>query len=412
MPEQTIKCPKCGAEIPLTEALTGQIEQVIRSKFEADAAAIEQDYQSRLKAVQEQAKAVEQKQQAIDEQIAEQLKAERKTIAEAERARILAEQAEATKAMQDELTEQRKALATAQQNELALRKERQKLEEEKQAFELSVQRKLDEERKQIEKKARQKALDEQALREREKDDRIHALTRQINELQRKAEQGSQEAQGEALEGALLDVLRAEFPFDLFEEVKKGQRGADILQTVRNQQAKECGKIIWESKYTKAYSGTWVPKLKADQQEAGASVAVLATIALPKEIKNFGQHDGVWVTDYASAMGLAAALRMGLIGAARERALAVNHGSVKDMIYQYVTGQEFAMQVRAIAEAFSRLKSDLDKERQAMEKLWKSREKQLETVLTNIAGMRGSLEGYAGKALPGTEMLELDDIADE
>ena len=112
------------------------------------------------------------------------------------------------------------------------------------------------------------------------------------------------------------------------------------------------------------------------------------------------------------MGLAAALRMGLIGAARERTLAVNHGSVKDMIYQYVTGQEFAMQVRAIAEAFSRLKSDLDKERQAMEKLWKSREKQLETVLTNIAGMRGSLEGYAGKALPGTEMLELDDIADE
>ena len=439
MADQTIKCTHCGADIPLTEALTGQVEQVIRAKYEAEATAKEEDYQARLKAVQEQAKAVEQKQHAIDEQvaeqlkaerwklaeqkkvleaqqqqieekIAEQLKAERKKIAEAERAKILAEQSDATKAMQDELAEQKKALAAAQQNELALRRERQKLEEERQAFELSVQRKLDEERKQIEEKARQKALDEQALRTREKDDKIDALTRQINELQRRAEQGSQEAQGEALEGALLDGLKQEFPFDLFEEVKKGQHGADILQTVRNPQGKECGKIIWESKYTKAYSGAWVPKLKADQQDAGASVAVLATVALPKEIKNFALYEDVWVTDYASAMGLAAALRMGLIGAARERVLAVNQGSVKDMIYQYVTGQEFAMQVRAIAEAFGRLKSDLDKERQAMERIWKSREKQLETVLTNISGIRGSLEGYAGKALPGTDTPMLEDIA--
>lgn len=396
MTEQTIQCPQCGAAIPLTEALTGRIEQGVRAQFEAESAVKEKEYQSRLKAVQE----------AADEA----LKAERKRIAEAERARVVAEQADATKALQDELAEQKEALAAAQQNELALRRERQKLEEEKQAFELSVQRKLDEERKQIEEKARQKALDEQALRTREKDDKIDALTRQINELQRRAEQGSQEAQGEALEGVLLDGLRQEFPFDLFEEVKKGQHGADILQTVRNPQGKECGKIIWESKYTKAYSGAWVPKLKADQQDAGASVAVLATVALPKEIKNFGQYDGVWVTDYASAMGLAAALRMGLIGAARERTLAVNQGTAKDLIYQYVTGQEFAMQVRAIAEAFGRLKSDLDKERQAMERIWKSREKQLEVVLTNISGIRGSLEGVAGKALPGMETSGLEEIA--
>ena len=429
MQKDIIQCPKCGTQIELTEALTGRIEQVVRVKYEAEAAAKERDYQSRLKAVQEQAKSLEAKQRAIDdevaeklkaervklaeqkkaletqqqqiaEQVAEQVKAERKRIAEGERAKILAEQAGATKILQDELTAQKKALAAAQQNELALRRERQKLEEEKQAFELSIQRKMDEERKQIEDKARQKALDEQALRAREKDDKIEAMTRQINDLQRKAEQGSQEAQGEALEGALLDGLRLEFPFDVFEEVKKGQRGADIVQTVRNPQAKECGKILWESKYTKAFAGGWVEKLKTDQQEAGAALAVLATVALPKEIKNFGAYDGVWVTDYTSALGLAAALRIGLIGAARERALAVNRGSVKDLIYGYVTGQEFGMQVRAIAEAFGRLKSDLDKEKQAMERVWKSREKQLEVVLGNIAGIRGSLEGYAGKSLPG------------
>lgn len=396
MTEQTIQCPQCGASIPLTEALTGQIEQGVRTQFEAASAAREKEYQSRLKAVQD----------AADEA----LKAERKRIAEAERARIVAEQAEATKAMQEELAANKKALAAAQQNELALRRERQKLEEEKEAFELSIQRKMDEERKQIEEKARQKAIDEQALREREKDDKINALTQQIKELQRRAEQGSQEAQGEALEGALLDGLKQEFSFDVFEEVKKGQRGADIVQTVRNPQGKECGKIIWESKNTKAFSGGWVEKLKSDQQEAGAALAVLATVALPKEVKNFGLYEGVWVTDYASVMGLAAALRMMLIGAARERVLAVNQGTAKDLIYQYVTGQEFGMQVRAIAEAFARLKSDLDKERQAMERIWKSREKQLEVVLGNIAGIRGALEGYSGKALPGAETSGLDDIA--
>jgi len=404
MTEQTIQCPKCGARIPLTEALTGQIEQVIRSKYETAAAVREKDYQEKLKTLTA-------KQQQIEEQIAEQLKIERKKIVEAERAKILTEQADATKAMQDEIAAQKKALAAAQQNELVLRRERQVLEAEKQAFELTVQRKMDEERKQIEEKARKQAADEQALRVREKDDKIEAMTRQINELQRKAEQGSQEAQGEALEGALLDGLRAEFPFDAFEEVKKGQRGADIVQLVRNPQGKECGKILWESKYTKAFSGGWVDKLKGDQQEAGATVAVLATIALPKEIKNFGAYEGVWVTDYASAMGLAAALRMGLIGAARERSLAVNQGSVKDLIYGYVTGQEFAMQVRAIAEAFGRLKSDLDKEKQAMERIWKSREKQLETVLANIAGVRGSLEGYSGKALPGMDTMRLEEIGE-
>ena len=210
MTEQTIKCSKCGAEIPLTEALTGQIEQAIRLKYEADAVVKEKDYQGRLKVVQEQAKALEAKQQAIDEQVAEQVKAERKKIAEAERARIVAEQADATTAMQDELVASKKALAAAEQNELALRQERQKLEEEKQAFELTVQRKMDEERKQIEEKARKQAADEQALRVREKDDKIDLLMKQINDLQRKAEQGSQEAQGEALEGALLDGLRRSF----------------------------------------------------------------------------------------------------------------------------------------------------------------------------------------------------------
>ena len=220
-------------------------------------------------------------------------------------------------------------------------------------------------------------------------------------------------QGEALEGALQESLVQAFPFDQFREVKKGQRGADIIQTVRNTTGKECGKIVWEAKFTKSYSNAWIDKLKSDQQAEAADIAVLTTMTLPKDIKNFGLLDGVWVTDYASVMGLATALRMALINATKEKALSANQDTIKDVIYRYVTGQEFNMQVRAIADAFGRMKEELDKEKRAMEKIWKSREKQIETVLSNVSGIQGSLQGYMGqKVLTDTGFSELEGISSE
>lgn len=411
MTDQTIKCPKCGTEIPLTEALTGHIEQAIKAQYEAEASQKDIEIQEKLKDINQQAKVLKEKQQAIDEQIAEQLKSERKIIAEQEKAKILSEQAEQTKALQDELEEKRKQLSDANKKELELRKQQQKLKEEKEAFELTVHRKLDEERKKIAEDAVSKAADEVQLKIKEKDQLIESLRKQAQDWQRRAELGSQEAQGEALEGALQESLVQMFPFDIFAAVKKGQRGADIIQTVRNTNGKECGKIVWEAKYTKNYSGAWIDKLKSDQQTESADVAVLTTMALPKEIKNFGTLDGVWITDYASVSGLATALRIGLINASKERTLSTNQDTVKDVIYRYVTGQEFAMQIRAIAEAFGRMKDELDKEKRAMEKIWKSREKQIETVLTNVSGIQGSLQGYMGqKVLTDSGISELENIS--
>ena len=410
MSEQTIKCPKCGTEIPLTEALTSQIETSIRTKLETEVNKKEQALVQQQKSLTQQSKELTAKEQAIDEQVAEKLKTERKKIAKQEKAKILAEQSEQTKALEQELEEKRIQLSEANKKELELRKQQQKLEEEKATIELTVQRQLDEERKKISEEAGKKASEEQLLKMREKDDKIDSLMKQINELKRRAEQGSQEAQGEALEGVLQDILQQAFPFDRFEEVKKGQRGADILQSVRNNTSKECGKILWESKYTKAFAATWIEKLKTDQQEAGAEVAVLTTVALPKEIKNFGLLDGVWITDFSSSIGLATALRIGLINATREKNLSANRDSLKDVIFQYITGQEFAMQIRAIAEAFGRMKDDLNREKTAMEKIWKNREKQIETVLSNVVGIRGSLEGYLGpKALPSINILSLESL---
>jgi len=413
MPDQTIKCPKCGTQIPLTEALTGPIEQSIKLRYEAEAAEKVKELDKEKKILKQKAKELEAKGEAIDEQVAEQLKTERKAIAETERKKILAEQVEQTKALEGELEEKNQKLKEFQQQELELRKQQRKLQEEKEAFELEAARTLDEERKKITDEASKKAAEEQQLKMREKDDQLAAMKKRIDELKRKAEVGSQEAQGEALEEELQEHLERTFPYDKFQEVKKGTRGADILQTVHNSTGKECGKILWESKNTKDFQKTWIPKLKKDQQEATADIAVIMSVALPDEIDSFDMYDGVWVTDYKSLKGLAKALRQGLIEVARQKLITTGQDSIKDVLYQYITGQEFTMRIRAVVEAFQRMNIELDKEKRAMTKIWNSREKQISTVIENIAGIHGSIEGLVGgqKALPEADNLSLEAISD-
>jgi hypothetical protein len=442
MPDQTIKCPKCGAKIPLSEALTNQIEDSIRAQYEAEAAkktqeldkekqalkkrqkelekqkdAITEQVEEQVKAEKKklavEKKALEAQRQEIEDQVAEKLKAERGKLTEQLRAKLAKEQFEQTKALEQELEEKRKQLTEANKKELELRKQQQKLEEEKAAIELTVQRKLDEERKKISEAASEKAAAEQQLKIREKDDLIKFMQQQIEALKRKAETGSQERQGEALEGTLQDTLQQAFPYDKFEEVKKGQRGADILQTVRNNIGKECGKILWESKNTKDFSDKWIEKIKTDQQEAGADMAVIMSIALPKGIDNFGPYEGIWVTDYKSAIGLCTAFRETLTRVERERIVTQHQDSMKDVLYKYVTGQEFAMRVRRITETYVIMQKDLETEKRAMNRIWSKREKHIAVVLDNLSGMRGEIEGVVGeqKVLPAIETLSLEGIVE-
>jgi len=413
MPDQTIKCPNCGTQIELTEALTGQIEQGIRAQYEAEANQKEKDLQVRLQEIKQQQKELDARQQAIEDQVAEQVKAERKKIAEQEKAKILFEQAEQRQALQDELTEKNQKLKEFQQQELELRKQQRKLQEEKEAFELEAVRKLDEQRKQIAEEAGKKAAEEQMLKLKEKDQLIESLRQQAQDWQRRAEVGSQEAQGEALEGQLQEVLEQAFPYDQFAEIKKGARGADIMQIVRNPSGTECGEILWESKNTKDFQRPWIEKLKKDQQNSGADVAVIMSMALPKEIDRFGMFEDIWVTDYKSAIGLCVALRQGLIKAQRERIVTAGRESVKDVIYNYITSNEFAMHVRAVVNSYEAMKADMDYEKRAMLRIWNKREKQINAVLDNVTQMYGSIEGLVGqKALPTIESMSLEAIAEE
>ena len=215
------------------------------------------------------------------------------------------------------------------------------------------------------------------------------------EMRRKSEQGSMQLQGEVQELALEELLRAAFPFDVISEVGKGVRGADCIQTVRNNFGQECGKIIFESKRTKDFANDWIEKLKADMRSQGADIAVIVTQALPKDMDRFGEKDGIWICSFAEVKPIVQMLRDGIIKISTALKSQENRGDKMHLLYDYLTSREFAEQWQAIREGFMSMKLSIQRERDAMEKLWKAREKQLEKVLLSAAHVRGSIEGISG-----------------
>jgi len=308
--------------------------------------------------------------------------------------------------LKQQLEEKTKRLEETQQQELELRKRQREIEEKEKAFELKMSRQLDVERQQIRNKVTREFEENHRLKDLEKDKQLTGMRQQIEELKRKAEQGSQKLQGEILELELEQLLRDEFCFDEFESIASGIKGADILQTVKTQAGRVCGKILWETKRTKNWSDGWIQKLKDDQRAAKADLAVIVSEVLPQGFHHFRQIETIWVTDIPSAISLALALRTLLIQVARTKEIQTGKEEKKEIVYSYLTGPEFRNRVQAIMEGFIGMKKDLDAEKRAMETIWAKREKQIEKVVLNIAGMHGDLEGIAGTSLPAIKMLQL------
>jgi hypothetical protein len=224
-------------------------------------------------------------------------------------------------------------------------------------------------------------------------------------MRRKAEQGSMQLQGEVLELALEELLKSAFPFDQVEEVAKGVKGADCIQTVRNHTAQECGKIIYESKRTRAFAGEWIEKLKTDMRAQQADAAILVTETLPRDMTSFGFRDGIWICRFSDVKALAFVLRDSLI---RIRSAVVSQENMSDkaqMIYNYITGTEFRQNIEATLESWMALKDAITREKVQMEKIWKEREKQLDKALTSTAQFYGSMKGIAGNAIGDIKLLE-------
>jgi hypothetical protein len=416
MVEQTIICPFCKKEIPLTQAITEKIGADLRKKLEDDfnKQNIELLNREKVLLVKEQAvaKSAQEVNKKIEEEVARKLILERDNIAKEAKKKAEIETSLEIKALKEDLESKDKKLQETQQNELLLRKEKSSLEEREKNVDLEVARKIDSERASIYSEVARKADEEYQLKDKDRDKKIADLIKQLDEAKRRAEQGSQQAQGEVLEIELEQMLKLSFPYDIIEPVPKGIKGADVLQKVNNPMGQYCGTIIWESKRTKGWNDGWIDKLKDDQREVKADIAVLMSIVLPKEINGFSQFKGIWVTSYPLAVALAVALRANLVEVASAKQAAVGKVEKMEAIYSYLSGTEFKQKVEAIVEAFVTMNTDLTKEKVAMEKLWSKREQQIKKVVISTARMYGDMQGIIGASLPEIKSLELKSLTDE
>jgi hypothetical protein len=294
-------------------------------------------------------------------------------------------------------------LKLSRQKELEYLKKEAELKNKEADLEIVMQRKLQEGRENLAEQIRKQEIEknqikdtENQLKFKEYEKQIEDQKKLVDEMKRKAEQGSMQLQGEVQELIVEELLTSNFPFDIISEVGKGIRGADCIQTIRNGSGQECGKIIYESKRTKDFAGDWIEKLKKDKIAVGADVAVIVTQCYPKGMDCFGEKDGVWICSFEELKAVAFVLRDGITKLYTATKSQENRGDKMHMLYDYLTSSEFSSQWNAISEGFMSMKMSIQSERNAMERMWKSREKQLEKVLLNAVHISGSVEGIAGK----------------
>jgi hypothetical protein len=412
MSDPTITCPKCHHDIPLTESLAAPLIEATRQDFERQIADKDRDITDREAAMRDQQAALEKARAEVDQQVFDKLQSERKRIAgeEAEKAKRLAaadlEQKDKELAdLQLVLKTRDEKLAEAQKAQAEVIRKERELDDAKREIDLTIEKRVQASLETVRDKARLEAEDGLKLRLAEKEEQIASMQRQVEELKRKAEQGSQQLQGEVQEVALEATLRAKFPRDLIEPVAKGEFGGDVLQRVLGPLDQYCGTILWESKRTKNWTDSWLAKLREDQRKAKADIALIVSNALPRGVHTFDHVDGIWVTDSRCAIPVAIALRQSLIEIAAVRQAGVGQQTKMEIMYQYLTGPRFRHRLEAIVEKFSDMQEDLDKERKAMTRLWAKREEQIRGVIDATAGMYGDLQGIAGQALK-----EIDGIA--
>jgi hypothetical protein len=407
--QDIIHCPSCGWEITVSETLTAQIRQNVRQELDAEVRRRDGDLAKRMDELRNLENALEDSRAAIEKEIAGRVAHEQDRLSQEAKVRAQESVAAELRDIQEQLATAKTQLTDVQKTELQLRKERRKLEDEKNALELTVNRTLDEERGKIRADAKREADEQHHLKEADKEKLIGDLRRQIDELKRKSEQGSTQAQGEVMELILEDQLRQYFPLDAIEDVPVGVHGGDVIHCVHDATGEECGKILWESKRTKAWSDAWLPKLRDNQRATKAHVAILVTTELPKGIAAFSCIDGVWVTKREYLIGLAIALRSGLLEIAKARRSMQGQQTKMEYLYQFLVGPEFQQRVEGIIEAFATMKEDLESERRSIQRIWAKREKQLDRAMINTSGLYGDLASILGTNLPQIDCLELTHV---
>jgi hypothetical protein len=416
MSEPTITCPYCKSEIKLTESLAAPLLEATRLDFERRLVHKDADIATRELSLKTKEAALSQERESLDEQVAAKMERERTRIAgeETRKARQLLatdleQKARDLLELQEILKQRDAKLAEAQQAQAETMRKQRELDDAKRELELTVEQRVTDGLAVVRDQTRREVEDQLKLKVAEKEHIIESMQEQIEELKRRGEQGSQQLQGEVLELALEELLRAKFPQDTIEAVPKGEYGGDVIQRVIGPLGQMCGSILWESKRTKNWSDGWLAKLRGDQQAAKAEVAIIISQALPKDVESFDLVESVWVAHPRVAIAVAMTLRLSLVEVTIARQASEGQQTKMEMVYSYLTGAPFRLRVQAIVEAFSSLQEDLDKERKVITKQWAKREEQINRVMTATAGMYGDLQGIAGKTIQEIEGLEFKAI---
>jgi hypothetical protein len=413
MSDLQISCPNCGHDIKLTESLAAPLIEATRKRFQEQLANKDAEVARKEEALHHQQQELAKARESFEDQIAARLRAERTMIAAAEskKARDAAAVELETKAKQlselQQLLHQNNAkLTEAQKAQADILRQKRELDDQKRELELTVEKQVQEKVAGVQTKARLEAEEALNFKIAEKDKQISDMSRTVQELKRKVEQGSQQTQGEVLELALEELLRSRFPQDIIEPVGKGEFGGDVVQHVNGAMGATSGVILWEFKRTKNWSDGWLPKLRDDQRNAKADVALIISHALPRNVENFDFIDGVWVAHPRCAVPVATALRKALMDIAALRNSQKGQQTKTEQLYQYLTGARFKQRIEAVLEKFNEMRKDLDRERTFMQKQWSKRESQLIGVLESTAGLYGDVQGVAGQALPEIESLDI------
>jgi hypothetical protein len=418
MAEPTVVCPQCKTEIKLTESLAAPLLESIRRDYEQRLTQKDADIAKREKTLHEREASLQKQKESIDEEVAQKMQQEQVRIAaeEAKKAKLalgneLDRKAQELKDLQEVLKQRDAKLADAQKAQADLIRKQRELDDARRELELTVEKRVQTDLSAAREKAKKEAEDEMKLKVMEAEQTIASMQKQIEDLKRRAEQGSQQLQGEVQELEIESLLSARFPRDTIQPVPKGEFGGDILHRVMGPLGQQCGTILWESKRTKNWSDGWLPKLREDQRAAKAEIAVILSQVLPKDVETFGLLDQVWVAHPKVALPVAVALRQTLIEIAGVRQASEGQQTKMEMVYGYLTGPRFRHRIQAIVEAFSSMREDLDRERKAITKQWSKREEQIDRVMQATVGMYGDLQGIAGKTLQEIEGIEFQGLLD-
>ncbi|UAY51337.1 DUF2130 domain-containing protein [Ferruginibacter albus] len=411
-----IKCPHCGNVFDVEDVLAADIEKKYQQKYQDELKQSLNKVEADKKKLETEQVQFEEKKKRENEIFAQKLQQEKQKmeleLQEQLKSKIAADYEGKLKLVEENNRQNEEKLKAARQKEIEFLQKEQQMKNKEAELEITLQKKLQEERTNITEQIRKQETEKNLLKENEFQLKLREMEKQLDdqkklaeEMKRRAEQGSMQLQGEVQEIILEELLKTNFPFDEITEVGKGVRGADCIQHIRNNTGQACGKIIFESKRTKDFALDWVEKLKVDMRNSSADIAVIVTQAMPKDMERFGEKNGVYICTFTEVIALVNVLRNSIIRFYAATKSQENKGEKMNMLYSYLTSHEFAEQWNAIREGFMSMKLSIQKERDAMEKLWKAREKQLEKVLLNAAHIRGSVEGIAGSDSVDLNLLD-------